>query len=116
MLQCSMNHENLRLGLEDVLADLWSAKRKEDLARLSKLIHWDLRRWARAAGEELLAQRSQALLLNCPHAGREEFVAEIDRLIRDAEQAHAKLKNESFQATCLGVDTALSDTGLQAAF
>ena len=48
--------------------DLWDARRKEHLARLTFLIHWDLRRWARVAGEELLAERSEELLLSCPVA------------------------------------------------
>ena len=111
-----MQHDNakLRLSLEDVLADLWNARRKEDFARLSFVIYWDLRRWARVAGEELLAQRSEELLLNCPHAGRQEFVLAIDRLIGDAEQVHAKLSPASSDANRLGVSTEVDAAVLQA--
>jgi len=93
MLQCSMAHAtSLKLNLEDVLGDLWDARRREDLGRLALVVHCDLRRWARAAKQELLAQHSQDLVLACPHASREEFIQRVDRLIGEAEQAHAVLR------------------------
>jgi hypothetical protein len=82
---------NLRIGLEDVLGDLWEARRREDLGRLALLVHCDLRRWARTAKRELLAKHSQDLVLTCPHATRQEFIRQVDRLIGEAEQAHAAL-------------------------
>jgi hypothetical protein len=92
MLQCSMtNEERLKLALEDVLADLWHARRNDDLGRLVLVVHCDLRRWARVAGLELLAQRSQEFVLRCPHSSRQRLVSEVDRLIEQAEAAHARL-------------------------
>ena len=103
MLQCSMiDAAALRLGLEDVLGDLWSARRREDLGRLALLVHCDLRRWARAAKEELLAARAQELVLNCPHSTREEFFRRVYLLIRDAERAHARLAPDSSEVGAAG--------------
>ena len=44
-----MKSEELRLALEDVLADLWHARRNDDLGRLALLSYCDMRRWARVA-------------------------------------------------------------------
>src|SRR5690242_18672319 len=71
MLRCNMKTEELRSSLEDVLADLWHARRNHDLGRLALLSYCDMRRWARVARREGLAQRSHQLVLNCPHASRE---------------------------------------------
>jgi len=87
------NDERLKLALEDVLAALWHARRNGDLGRLTALVHLELRRWARVAGEELLAQRSQELVLGCPHLDRQELVCRIDRLIEHAEAAHARISS-----------------------
>jgi hypothetical protein len=96
MLQCSMDANNrLRLALEDVLAELWYARRNDDLGRLTALVHLELRRWARVAGEELLGQRSQELVLGCPHSNRQELVSQIDRLIGQAEAVHKRLGTTS---------------------
>lgn len=82
--------QQLRLALEDVLADLWHARRSEDVGRLALLSYCDVRRWARVAHHELLARHSQELVLGCPFASREEFLAAVDRLIEETEQAHAR--------------------------
>jgi hypothetical protein len=82
--------QQLRLALEDVLADLWHARRSEDVGRLALLSYCDVRRWARVAHHELLATHSQELVLSCPFGSREEFFAAVDRLIAETEQAHAR--------------------------
>ena len=81
--------QRLRLSLEDVLADLWHARRSGDVGRLALLSYCDVRRWARVAHHELLARHSQQLVLDCPYANREEFLSAVDRLIAETEQAHA---------------------------
>ena len=89
MLHCNMSDATrLRLCLEDVLGDLWAARRREDLGRLALVVHCDLRRWARAAKQDLLAARCQDLVLSCPQRTREEFLERIDLLIREAENSH----------------------------
>lgn len=93
MVHCNMNSaQKLKLDLEDVLADLWSARRAVDLGRLALLTYCDLRRWARVAREEGLAQRSRDFVLACPHISREDFLVQVDRLIAEAERAHALLE------------------------
>ncbi|MDQ2736873.1 MAG: hypothetical protein M3Y55_18210 [Pseudomonadota bacterium] len=82
-------NQRLRLALEDVLADLWHARRSEDVGRLALLSYCDVRRWARVADRELLARHSQELVLGCPYASREDFLSAVDRLIAETEQAHA---------------------------
>lgn len=82
-------NQRLRLALEDVLADLWYARRSEDVGRLALLSYCDVKRWARVADHELLARHSQELVLGCPYASREEFLYAVDRLIAETEQAHA---------------------------
>ena len=81
--------QRLRLSLEDVLADLWHARRSGDVGRLALLSYCDVRRWARVAHHEQLARHSQQLVLDCPYANREEFLSAVDRLIAETEQAHA---------------------------
>src|SRR4051812_46662896 len=95
MVHCNMNSvQKLKLDLEDVLADLWSARRADDLGRLALLTYCDLRRWARVARQEGLAQRSRDFVLGCPHVSRDDFLAQVDRLIAEAERAHALLESD----------------------
>lgn len=82
--------ERLRLALEDILADLWHARRAGDLGRLMLLCYCDVRRWARAAQRGLLAAHSHELVLGCPYLSRPEFLSAVDRLIAETEQAHAE--------------------------
>ena len=92
MLHCNMDaNERLKLALEDVLADLRHARRADDLGRLALLSYCDVRRWARVAQQEGLAEHSHELVLKCPHASRKEFLSAVDRLIAEAERAHARL-------------------------
>lgn len=86
-----MSPDRLKLCLEDVLADLWHARRIEDLGQLTLLMHFDLRRWALSAGQELLVQGTRDLMLGCPHSSRVEFLQKVDKLIAEAERAHERL-------------------------
>jgi len=86
--------ERLKLSLEDVLADLWHARRSGDVGRLALLSYCDVRRWARIAHHQGLAARSHELVLGCPHSDREDFLFAVDQLIAEVEQAHAELAVE----------------------
>jgi hypothetical protein len=101
MLHCNMNATNvsLQLGLEDLLGDLHFARRNGDMGRLALLAYCEVRGWARAAGEQELAIHSSEIVNNIPHASREEFMAEVDRLIVALEQAHFRV------AGCVQVQT-----------
>ena len=49
-----------RLVLEDLLGDLWHARRSGDLGRLALLSYYEVRRWARMAGAFAMRQISSA--------------------------------------------------------
>jgi len=93
MLHCNMiaHPHPLQLGLEDLLGDLHHARRSLDLGRLAWLAYCEVRRWARTAGEQALAEHSSALVTQAPHASREKFLAEVDELIVELEQAHSRV-------------------------
>jgi len=78
---------HLQVGLEDLLGDLRYARRSGDLGRLALLSYCEVRRWARMAGYERLAEHSSELITHAPHASREEFLAEVDDLIVELETA-----------------------------
>lgn len=96
MLHCNMTDSSvsLQLGFEDLLGDLQFARRSGDLGRLALLVYCDLRHWARAAGEDDLAKHSSALISNGPHASRDDFIADVDVLIRELEQAGIRVSNQ----------------------
>lgn len=79
-----MSH-HLQLRLEDLLGDLRHARRQGDLGRLALLSYCEVRRWARIAGEQELAEHSSVLVTESPCASREEFLAQIDALICELE-------------------------------
>ncbi len=81
----------LQLGLEDLLGDLQYARRAADLSRLALLAYCEVRRWARMAGEQELAAHSSELVTHSPHASREDFLAEVDELIIELEQARSRV-------------------------
>lgn len=54
------------------------------------LAYCEVRRWARVAGEEALAEHSSALITHTPHASREAFLADVDELIFELEQARLR--------------------------
>ena len=97
MLHCNMNtsHAPLHLGLEDILGDLQHARRSGDVGRLALLAYCDVRRWARQAGEDALAERSTQLVTQSPLASREAFLVQIDELIRDLQRIHARAVPDS---------------------
>lgn len=93
MLHCNMSASSPppQLGLEDLLGDLQHARRSGDLGRLALLAYCEVRRWARLAGEQGLAEHSSELIIHSPHASREEFLMEVDELIVELEQARSRL-------------------------
>lgn len=80
----------LQLGLEDLLGDLHHARRRQDLGRLAWLAYCEVRRWARMAGEDALAAHCSGLITHTPHTSREDFLAEVDALIFELEQARLR--------------------------
>lgn len=88
MLRCTMiapPSANLRLDLEDVLGNLHHARRRGDLGRLALLAYCEVRRWARMAHAEELAQRASDLVARHPHPSRDAFLALVDQLIDELE-------------------------------
>ena len=83
-----MKHLSLhqRLVLEDLLGDLWHARRNGDLGRLALLSYYEVRRWARMAGEVGLAEHSSVLVTDSPHPDRESFLVQVDNLIAELER------------------------------
>jgi hypothetical protein len=94
MLHCNMNPQvtqSLQLDLEDILGSLRYARRNEDLGRLALLTYWEVRRWARAAREELLAAHASNAITEHPHATRTEFLAIVDSVIEELETIRSGL-------------------------
>jgi hypothetical protein len=90
MLHCNKGDVvTLQLSLEDLLADLRHARRSGDLGRLALIAYCDVRRWARQAGESGIAERSAAMFTEQPHASREAFLEQVDRLISELAQIQA---------------------------
>lgn len=77
----------LQLGLDDLLGDLRYARRRGDLGRLALISYCEVRRWARMAGYQQLAEHSSELVTNPPPESREVFLARIDDLIEELEGA-----------------------------
>lgn len=96
MLRRNMNASPplLQLGLEDLLGDLRHARKRGDLGRLALLAYCEVRRWARLAGEQALAEHSAGLIMQAPLTSRDEFLTHVDRLIVELEQARARLAPE----------------------
>lgn len=96
MLHCNMNASTapIQLSLEDLLGDLQHARRSGDMSRLALLAYCEVRRWARQAGEQSLAERSTALVTQSPLASRAAFMAQVDELITDLEQAHSRVVSQ----------------------
>ena len=93
MLHCNMKTfgASLQLGLEDLLGNLQFARRSGDLGRLAWLAYCEVQHWARVAGEQKLAKHSSEIITHIPHASREEFMAEVDELIVELEEAHFRI-------------------------
>jgi hypothetical protein len=80
-----LSHQQ-RLALEDLLVDLWHARNSGALGRLALVSYYEVRRWARMAGELGLVEHSAALVTGCPHPDRERFLDQVDKLIVEMEQ------------------------------
>lgn len=96
MLHCNMNTRTvpIQLGLEDLLGELHYARRNNDLGRLALLAYCEVRRWARAAGEDALAEHATALVTDSPQASREAFLNDVDGLIVQLEEAHGRVTSQ----------------------
>jgi hypothetical protein len=81
----------LQLGLEDLLGSLRHARRSGDLGRIALLTYCEVRRWARMAGEQGLAEHASELITQGPPASRAEFLAQADTLIDELEQTHSRV-------------------------
>jgi hypothetical protein len=68
-------------GLDDLLADLQHARQRGDLGRLAFVSYCDVRRWARDAGRQVLADQATRLITESPHPSRDDFLNQIDQLI-----------------------------------
>jgi hypothetical protein len=92
MLHCTMNDiSSLHLDLDDLLGELWYARRQGDLGRLAWLAYCEVRRWARRAGKLALAERASELITDAPHLSRDRFLVQVDGLIHELEQLHSQL-------------------------
>jgi hypothetical protein len=93
MLHCSMgtNPITVKLGLDDVLGELEHARRTGNIGRLALLAYCEVRRWARIAGEQALAEHSSDLVVNSPHSTRDEFLSGVDSLIEELQSARSRL-------------------------
>jgi hypothetical protein len=89
MLHCTMSTKlpsALRLDLEDVLGNLQYARRVGDLGRLVHLTYWDVRKWARWAHRDALADRAADLVRGQPQPSRSAFLAIVDDVIQELER------------------------------
>ncbi len=85
----------LRLGLDDLLADLWYARRTGDLGRLALVSYYEVRRWAKLVGEPTLVEHSSVLLMGQPHVDRDSFLKDADRLIGELESLRVQADTEA---------------------
>jgi hypothetical protein len=81
----------VKLGLDDVLGELEHARRTGNIGRLALLAYCEVRRWARVAGEQALAEHSSDLVMNSPHTSRDEFLSGVDSLIEELQSARNRL-------------------------
>lgn len=81
---------DMQVGLDDLLGDLCYARRRGDLGRLALLSYCEVRRWARMAGEQGVAEHSSELITHVPHASRDEFLAQVDGLIVELEEVRSR--------------------------
>lgn len=98
MLHCNMGTSSassipLQLRLEDLLGDLRHARRGSDLGRLALLAYCEVRRWARLAGEQAVAEHSSDLITQSPLPSRDAFLAEVDKLIVELEQVRSRAES-----------------------
>jgi hypothetical protein len=90
MLHCNMEPAmDSQSGLEDLLADLHHARKRGDLGRLAFVSYCDVRRWAREAGREVLAEQATRLITQTPHQSRDDFLMQVDQLIEALQALRA---------------------------
>jgi len=96
MLHCNMTTSPapIQLGLEDLLGEMQYARRNGDLSRLALLAYCEVRRWARAAGEDALAEHATTLVTDSPQASREAFLDDVDGLILQLEEAYGRVTSQ----------------------
>jgi hypothetical protein len=75
------------------LGDLRHARRGADLGRLALLAYCEVRRWARLAGEQTVAEHSSDLISQSPLPSRDAFLAEVDKLIVELEQVRSRAES-----------------------
>lgn len=86
---------SLQLCLDDLLADLRRARRLDDLGRLALIAYCDVRRWARQAREQGIAEQAAAMFVTEPQGSRVAFLAQIDGLVRELERVQSGLPEPS---------------------
>jgi hypothetical protein len=106
MLRCNMMPAlSQQLGLEDLLADLRHARRSGDLGRLALLSYCEVRRWARDAGNSLLAEHASELITGSPPISQEAFLGHIDDLIHELEDVPPFVPKPSVESAALKFQT-----------
>lgn len=89
MLRCTMKSSiSLQRGLDDLLADLVRARKRDELGRLALLAYCEVRCWARQAGEQSIAECATAMFIEQPRTSKEAFLAQVDGLIADLQRLH----------------------------
>ena len=58
---------------------------------LALVAYCEVRRWARQAGEQALAEHSMQLVMQSPHESREQFLERVDALIDELESVRQRL-------------------------
>lgn len=97
----------IQLGLEDLLADLHYARRRQELGRLALLAYCEVRSWARQAGRSDIAEVATRMFTETPCVCKEEFLLKIDGLIGTLEchkQSYQKLKPEYSSTQAMGAE------------
>lgn len=89
--------DGLRDGLEDLAGDMAYARRNNDLGRLALLCYCEVRRWARLAGEQRLADLCCAFVTDHPAGDRKAFLNQVDVVVMELDRVCA----------CAGIDAGL---------
>ena len=85
-LKTSVLTHGLRDGIEDLAGDVVYARRNEDLGRLALLCYCEIRRWARIAGEQRLAELCCSLVAQQSAGNRSEFLQRVDGVIAELDK------------------------------
>lgn len=80
---------SLLRDLEDVLGSMKYARRVNDLGRLALLTYWEVRRWARCAHRDALAELASDAITAEPHPTKDSFLALVDQVIGELERVQA---------------------------